>query len=118
MRTSLAAAQFQLISCSHKFVGFVSILQRQRDITPTNLLSDAGAVARVTPQIVRGAPDHLRVGAGGEAEQEQLAEYAQRHARDAAKLMQRMPRELLLLLKTNDCLRSVDRELGQVGARP
>ena len=66
------------------------------------------------PQIVRGAPDHLRVGAGGEAEQEQLADFAQRYARDAARLMQRMPRELLLLLKTNDCLRSVDRELGQV----
>lgn len=55
------------------------------------------------------------MGAGGEAEQEQLADFAQRYARDAARLMQRMPRELLLLLKTNDCLRSVDRELGQVG---
>ena len=32
---------------------------------------------------------------------------------DAAKLLQRVPRALLLLLKTNDCLRSVDASLGQ-----
>ena len=28
-------------------------------------------------------------------------------------MLQRMPRALLLLLKTNDCLRAVDKELGQ-----
>ena len=40
--------------------------------------------------------------------------YAQQFAADAAKLLQRVPRALLLLLKTNDCLRSVDASLGQV----
>jgi hypothetical protein len=39
--------------------------------------------------------------------------YAQQFAADAAKLLQRVPRALLLLLKTNDCLRSVDASLGQ-----
>lgn len=65
-------------------------------------------------QIIKGSSDHLRVGAGGEAEREQLSGLAQQYAREAAQMMQRMPRPLLLLMKTNDCLRSVDRELGQV----
>jgi hypothetical protein len=43
--------------------------------------------------------------------------YAQQFAADAAKLLQRVPRALLLLLKTNDCLRSVDASLGQVRLR-
>ena len=42
--------------------------------------------------------------------------YAQQFAADAAKLLQRVPRALLLLLKTNDCLRSVDASLGQARA--
>lgn len=65
-------------------------------------------------QVIKGSSDHLKVGAGGEAEREQLSFYAQQYAREAARMMQRMPRPLLLLMKTNDCLRSVDRELGQV----
>ena len=38
---------------------------------------------------------------------------AARPRREISGLLQRMPRPLLLLLKTNDCLRSVDYALGQ-----
>ncbi|KAL6763996.1 ABC1 family-domain-containing protein [Haematococcus lacustris] len=39
--------------------------------------------------------------------------YAQKYASEISHMLVRMPHELLLLLKTNDCLRSVDRVLGQ-----
>lgn len=38
--------------------------------------------------------------------------YAQIYARQIGEMLLRMPRPLLLLLKTNDCLRSVDLSLG------
>lgn len=38
--------------------------------------------------------------------------YAQQYAREISDLLVRMPRPLLLLLKTNDCLRSVSTALG------
>lgn len=43
---------------------------------------------------------------------------AQKVAREISSLLWRIPRELLLLLKTNDCLRSVDHALGQVCNAP
>lgn len=45
-------------------------------------------------------------------EREELQGYAGRYAKDIARLLARIPHELLLLLKTNDCLRAVDAELG------
>lgn len=36
------------------------------------------------------------------------------HAHEVSRLLFRVPRALLLLLKTNDCLRTVDSCLGQV----
>lgn len=39
---------------------------------------------------------------------EMVQQYAQQYIREIAELLVRVPRELLLLLKTNDCLRSVD----------
>ena len=44
--------------------------------------------------------------------------YARQFARDSARLLQQVPTSLLLLLKTNDCLRSVDKALGQVREAP
>eukprot|EP00879_Flechtneria_rotunda_P019542 GHRR01020529.1.p1 GENE.GHRR01020529.1~~GHRR01020529.1.p1 ORF type:complete len:166 (+),score=52.23 GHRR01020529.1:1075-1572(+) len=41
-----------------------------------------------------------------------LRGYAQIYARQISEMLLRMPRPLLLLLKTNDCLRSVDLSLG------
>ena len=43
--------------------------------------------------------------------------YAAQFSKEISNLLWRVPRELLLLLKTNDCLRSVDHALGQVSFR-
>ena len=55
-------------------------------------------------QIVEAHADHLRVERS--AETRELAQrYMALYAREISDLLQRMPRPLLLLLKTNDCLR-------------
>jgi len=46
-----------------------------------------------------------------EQEREQILEFTGRFATEIGELLARIPRELLLLLKTNDCLRAVDAEL-------
>jgi hypothetical protein len=45
-------------------------------------------------------------------EREVLQAYAAHYGKEIGALLGRLPRELLLLLKTNDCLRSVDASLG------
>jgi len=45
-------------------------------------------------------------------EREEIQAFAGQYAQEIGELLARMPRELLLLLKTNDCLRAVDIELG------
>ena len=47
-----------------------------------------------------------------EREKEEIQEFVGQHAQEIGSLLSKLPRELLLLLKTNDCLRSVDQELG------
>jgi aarF domain-containing kinase len=47
-----------------------------------------------------------------EREKEEIQEFVGQHAQEIGSLLGKLPRELLLLLKTNDCLRSVDKELG------
>lgn len=42
-----------------------------------------------------------------------IQQYAQQYAAEISQLLLRIPRPLLLLLKTNDCLRAVDHALGQ-----
>lgn len=44
---------------------------------------------------------------------EELKGYARKYQREISQLLRRMPSELLLLLKTNDCLRSIDADLGR-----
>ncbi|KAK9838428.1 hypothetical protein WJX84_000652 [Apatococcus fuscideae] len=68
--------------------------------------------SRPWDQITKRESDHLKI-AGSEEEKEQLRMQAQKVAREISSLLWRIPRELLLLLKTNDCLRSVDHALGQ-----
>jgi aarF domain-containing kinase len=46
------------------------------------------------------------------AEKERIQTYASQFAMEITDLLRRIPRPLLLLLKTNDCLRAVDVELG------
>jgi aarF domain-containing kinase len=47
-----------------------------------------------------------------ESEREGLQEWAVTHADAVQAILARIPRELLMLLKTNDCLRAVDTALG------
>jgi hypothetical protein len=42
-----------------------------------------------------------------------LRGYAKQYQNEISELLRRMPRELLLLLKANDCLRSIDVVLGR-----
>lgn len=44
---------------------------------------------------------------------EEVKGYAHKYQREISELLRRVPRELLLLLKTNDCLRSIDADLGR-----
>ncbi|EFN51969.1 hypothetical protein CHLNCDRAFT_32749 [Chlorella variabilis] len=46
-------------------------------------------------------------------ERERIQDYAAQYATQIGDLLRRMPRPLLLLLKTNDCLRAVDLALGR-----
>jgi predicted unusual protein kinase regulating ubiquinone biosynthesis (AarF/ABC1/UbiB family) len=48
----------------------------------------------------------------GQQEREVLQAYAAHYGKEIGTLLGKLPRELLLLLKTNDCLRSVDASLG------
>ena len=57
----------------------------------------------------RGGAGRLRV---VQADREEARAYAADHAPDIARLLGSLPRPLLLLLKTNDCLRSIDCTLG------
>ena len=49
---------------------------------------------------------------GTAEEKEEIQEYGMKYAGEIGALLARVPRELLLLLKTNDNLRAVDAELG------
>jgi aarF domain-containing kinase len=62
-------------------------------------------------QIVDPQVDHLSL-SGTKDEKNMLQDYAGIYAKQIGDLLLRMPRPLLLLLKTNDCLRSVDLSLG------
>ena len=64
-------------------------------------------------QISEASAGHLDLG-HTEEDRERATGFASQHAVEICDLLMRMPRGLLLLLKTNDCLRSVDHALGQV----
>eukprot|EP00798_Chlamydomonas_sp_ICE-L_P012309 gene12309-15472_t len=56
--------------------------------------------------------EHLVIPPGAE-HREKLQQYAQEYSKEISDMFVKMPRPLLLLLKTNDCLRAVDKALGQ-----
>jgi len=58
------------------------------------------------------SPDRMYV-KESEEHRKRVQAYAMEHAVDISTMLTRVPRPLLLLLKTNDCLRSVDCCLGQ-----
>jgi len=47
-----------------------------------------------------------------EDERRQLQEWAMQYAEEVQTILARIPKSLILLLKTNDCLRAIDRSLG------
>lgn len=57
--------------------------------------------------------DHLYM-SGDEEERKSIQQTSQMFAAQITQLLFKVPRVLLLLLKTNDCLRSVDLALGEV----
>jgi aarF domain-containing kinase len=66
---------------------------------------------REVSQSRRGGADRLKL-SGTPEEKEEIMEYSVKYAGEIGELLARIPRELLLLLKTNDNLRAVDVELG------
>ncbi|GLC72431.1 hypothetical protein PLESTF_001246800 [Pleodorina starrii] len=63
-------------------------------------------------QILDARSDHLAVQRTPQTRQV-AQQYMATYSREITSLLQRMPRPLLLLLKTNDCLRSIDFALGE-----
>jgi aarF domain-containing kinase len=57
-------------------------------------------------------PDNLTVKISDPKSAKELSKYAQQYLLEISSVLSRVPRETLLLLKTNDCLRSIDRSLS------
>ncbi len=55
---------------------------------------------------------NLHRSAMAESDKAQTKEYAKQYAAEIGDILRLLPRELLLILKTNDCLRSIDEGLG------
>lgn len=66
----------------------------------------------VSSKTCRPAAGHLMLPSTEDA-REKIRASAAEYAQQISGLLQRMPREMLLLLKTNDCLRTIDTCLGQ-----
>lgn len=64
-------------------------------------------------QVISKDIDHLYM-SGDEEERKSIQQTSQNFAAQITQLLFKVPRVLLLLLKTNDCLRSVDLALGEV----
>ncbi|MCO5557038.1 hypothetical protein L7F22_010593 [Adiantum nelumboides] len=62
-------------------------------------------------RIIQQDINHLKID-GTEEDKEEIQMYASQLVSEISLLLQRLPREILLLLKTNDCLRAVDYCLG------
>ncbi|KAI5083093.1 hypothetical protein GOP47_0002836 [Adiantum capillus-veneris] len=62
-------------------------------------------------KIIQQDINHLKID-GTEEDKEEIQMYASQLVSEISLLLQRLPREILLLLKTNDCLRAVDYCLG------
>ncbi len=68
--------------------------------------------SRPWEEITRRTADHLYIPSSPE-ERQQLQKHAAMFSKEINEMLGKMPQDLLLLLKTNDCLRSVDLALGQ-----
>ena len=82
---------------------------RERPPTTTEALQTSPSLTSSSSSSTSSFADRL---AATDADAAEARAYASEHAGDINALLARLPRELLLLLKTNDCLRSLDRSLG------
>ncbi|KAH0979608.1 hypothetical protein GBA52_006785 [Prunus armeniaca] len=64
-------------------------------------------------RVIDPAVDHLVI-QGSESDRSELQMYASQYFSQISELLRRLPRVILLMLKTNDCLRSVSNALLQV----
>ncbi|KAK9127997.1 hypothetical protein Syun_016794 [Stephania yunnanensis] len=63
-------------------------------------------------KVIDPAADHLVI-QGNDSERSELQMYASQYFLEISELLRRLPRVILLLLKTNDCLRAVNNSLMQ-----
>ncbi|XP_020086606.1 putative ABC1 protein At2g40090 [Ananas comosus] len=63
-------------------------------------------------RVIDPSVDHL-VLEGSEGDRSELQMYASQYLPQISELLRRLPRVILLMLKTNDCLRAVNHALGQ-----
>lgn len=76
-------------------------------------LVDAGApVAVQAPPPQAGGASAAGAASAAEREREETKMHARAYAAEIGDVLKVLPRELLLILKTNDCIRSIDYELG------
>ncbi|KAL0844628.1 hypothetical protein Bca101_017874 [Brassica carinata] len=61
-------------------------------------------------QVINTSVDHLVI-KGTKEDRSELQMYASQYFPQISELLRRLPRVILLMLKTNDCLRSVNNEL-------
>ena len=73
--------------------------------------------SRPWEEVTKRTADHLYIPTNPE-ERSVLQKRAAMFSKEINEMLGKMPPDLLLLLKTNDCLRSVDLALGQVSAAP
>ncbi|XP_057429166.1 putative ABC1 protein At2g40090 isoform X2 [Lotus japonicus] len=62
-------------------------------------------------RVIDPSMDHLVI-QGNESDRSELQMYASQYFNEISELLRRLPRVILLMLKTNDCLRSVNNILG------
>lgn len=62
-------------------------------------------------KVIQQDINHLSL-AGTEEDKSEIQMYASQYVSEISELLRRLPRVILLLLKTNDCLRAVDHALG------
>ncbi|PON86614.1 Protein kinase [Trema orientale] len=63
-------------------------------------------------RVIDPAVDHLVI-QGGDSDRSELQMYASQYFPQISELLRRLPRVILLMLKTNDCLRAVNKSLLQ-----
>jgi len=108
LRWSYAALWHALIFADENGIKEHSAMMNAGDMYP---IFASMLTLRPWNKIKQAASDHLD--APTPEDRKRIQEFAKNHVGEISEILLQVPRELLLLLKTNDCLRAVDRSLGQ-----